>query len=97
MLPCYYLWCWLANQIDQYVTKDNPYRFWVDWNLSTDTSYAIGNYLHSWSVLYPDEPNKWNELTAMEQYTKSMDFELLDFKDAVPTGGSKLELLFNRK
>ncbi|MFI3322359.1 MAG: hypothetical protein R3Y50_07520 [Rikenellaceae bacterium] len=47
MLPCEYLWWWIAYQLNNIVKADNLYRFWVDWNYKETPKGAIqmGEYI----------------------------------------------------
>ena len=78
MLPCEYLWSWLAEQIAP-PASGNLYADWISSNLESDGAYAIGNFLDSFQKQYPDQID---EKKALEIYTKAMTFEMENFKAA---------------
>jgi thiaminase/transcriptional activator TenA len=76
MLPCEYLWTWIANQLDPDVPESSLYRFWVDGNAGTpEGAYQMGNLLESYR-------REIDEKQAMDIYAKSMNCELSVFTAA---------------
>jgi thiaminase/transcriptional activator TenA len=78
MLPCEYLWYWVATQLDKDVSPSNLYRFWVDSNLSDDGptgAYQMGNLLESYR-------GRIDEKQAMGIYQQAMRHELSVFTAA---------------
>ncbi|HXU44918.1 MAG TPA: TenA family transcriptional regulator, partial [Thermoanaerobaculia bacterium] len=82
MLPCEYLWYWLATQL-QPVKPQNLYAPWVTGNDDSRGPYAIGNFLDSFQKAHPDvlDPQK-----AIEIYTRATSYEHLNFAAALPAG-----------
>ncbi|MBV9108948.1 MAG: TenA family transcriptional regulator [Gemmatimonadetes bacterium] len=78
MLPCEYLWPWLASQLPQ-PAPTNLYASWVADNLGFGGAYAIGNFLESYRTRHPGsvDPAK-----ATEIYTQAMNFEHQNFTAA---------------
>ena len=76
MLPCEYLWGWLAEQMLP-TTKGNLYNFWITDNNSTKGAFTIGNFLHEYNKHHPIDRDIANEI-----YQKSMNYEFLNFKTA---------------
>jgi thiaminase/transcriptional activator TenA len=69
MLPCEYLWTWIANQLDSKTPTDSLYRFWIEGNKGIPTgAYQMGNLLESYRA-------NIDESKAMEIYTKAMNYE----------------------
>ena len=49
MLPCEYLWNWIANELDKTAPKDGLYYFWIEGNGGTpDGAYQMANMLESY-------------------------------------------------
>lgn len=76
MLPCEYLWNWVANIIDGYTPEDSIYRFWVDWN-GGEPSGAI-----QMAQMLEKYRSEIDEKKAMEIFRKAMEYELKVFTDA---------------
>jgi len=74
-LPCEYLWCWLAEQLDgdPDKPKTNLYDFWIQDNKDPSSAYKMGNVIDYYMRNHPGEldVNK-----AMEIYSKAMVYEL---------------------
>lgn len=79
LLPCYYLWYWLSDQI--YNRREtNLYRFWIEGSHSANTAYAIGNFIDNWQK----SGRAFDEELATNIYTASMQFENSMFTEATP-------------
>ena len=52
MLPCEYLWGWLAEQMLP-TTKGNLYNFWITDNNSSKGAFTIGNFMHEYNKHHP--------------------------------------------
>lgn len=79
MLPCEYLWNWVANQLDPEVPTDGLYRFWIDGNGGTPTgAYQMADMLE-------DYRNRVDEDKAMEIFKTAMNHELRIFTEATQT------------
>ncbi|MDJ0628949.1 MAG: hypothetical protein QNJ44_11875 [Rhodobacter sp.] len=52
MLPCEYLWAWLAEQMGT-PARTNVYGGWITGNADPDGSYAMGNVLQAYSAAHP--------------------------------------------
>lgn len=76
MLPCEYLWGWLAGQLLP-IKSDNLYAAWINDNNSTKGAYAMGNFLCDYQKKYPIDEEK-----AMELYIQAMHFEQQNFATA---------------
>ena len=76
MLPCEYLWNWVANIIDGYTPEDSIYRFWVDWN-GGEPSGAI-----QMAQMLEKYRSEIDENKAKEVFRKAMEYELQVFTDA---------------
>ncbi|MCD7962432.1 MAG: hypothetical protein LUF90_02530 [Rikenellaceae bacterium] len=86
MLPCEYLWNWVANQIDDSVPAGTIYRFWVDSNRGEPTGgYQMANILE-------DYRSQINESKAKEIFKKAMNYELEVF-----TASTKIDKLWEKK
>jgi thiaminase (transcriptional activator TenA) len=73
MIPCEYLWYWLANQISP-PSSGNLYASWITDNSSPNGSYAMGNFLEQYI-----QTNQIDLNYAMEIYTIAMTFEYNNF------------------
>ena len=72
MLPCEYLWAWLAAQLKPY-EDNNPYGFWIKANDYPDGAYAMGNFLQQFiSDIDP--------ATAIQIYSAATKHEYLNFE-----------------
>ena len=83
MLPCEYLWPWLAEQLAGY-EKDNLYAFWIKENGSASGAYAMGNFIEQYQVNYKGTPQAIDEALALEYYKGAMEGEHNDFAARVP-------------
>lgn len=79
MLPCEYLWWWVATQLNPEVGQDNVYRCWVDSNYATNPSGAnqMGAMIDSF---YKSDLISVNK--ALEIYRSALSHELLVFTNA---------------
>lgn len=86
MLPCYYLWYWLSDQI--YKSRvNNIYGYWIEGCHSANTAYSIGNFIESVKT--------FDEKIAMPIYQEAMNFEYKNFNEAgLP---NELEAFFKGK
>lgn len=76
MLPCEYLWNWIANIIDGYTPEASVYRFWIDWN-GGDADGAI-----QMAKMLEKYRSQIDENKAMEIFRNAMEYELRVFTDA---------------
>lgn len=88
ILPCYYLWYWLSDQIYKY-KGGNLYTYWIEGCHSAGSAYSIGNFIDEWQKT----GNEFDEGTALDIYSESMKYEYLNFKEACIT--NELEGFFN--
>lgn len=77
MIPCEYLWAWLAAQLAPPIAG-NLYTSWITENNSPSGAYAMGNFLEYYQNEYPID-----ETLALQLYTKAMNFEYENFKTAI--------------
>lgn len=73
MIPCEYLWYWLADQIKPPSTG-NLYAPWITGNDSPDGAYAMGNLIEQYG-----QTNPIDTTLAMSLYSQAMNFELQNF------------------
>ena len=78
MLPCEYLWYWLANQLAP-PTANNLYAPWITGNDSPNGAYAMGNFLDAYQQ---NHPGAIDENKAIEIYTQAMSYEVENFAAA---------------
>jgi thiaminase/transcriptional activator TenA len=90
MLPCYYLWYWLSDQIWDY-RENNLYGFWIEGCHSSSSAYAIGNFIDAWVK----DGKVFDDSYAMNIYSKSMQYEYINFNDACKA--NRLEGFFHGK
>lgn len=78
MIPCEFLWYWLASQLPP-PAPQNLYGSWITGNNSPDGSYAMGNFLNDYMNNNPGivDPN-----IATQLYTQAMNYEMQNFKAA---------------
>ncbi len=79
MLPCDYLWSWLAAQLNP-PAPQNLYAPWVTGNLGSTGAYAMGNFLDTYQK---ENPGAVDEQKAAQIYTQAMTFELKNFAAAL--------------
>jgi thiaminase len=76
MLPCYYLWYWLGYSLKEKM-GNKMYGFWIEWNQSPRSAYAIGNFIADWQAAR----KTFDEALAFNIYEESMDFEYRMFDE----------------
>lgn len=76
MLPCYYLWFWLGNSLKEHI-NNKMYGFWIEWNQSPRSAYAVGNFIEDWK----NEAKEFDEDLAFKIYKDSMEFEFKMFEE----------------
>lgn len=77
MIPCEYLWYWLANQISPPV-QGNLYASWITGNDYPDGAYTMGNFIEQYVKTNPIDEN-----LAMNLYSQAMNYELQNFISAL--------------
>lgn len=76
MLPCEYLWNWVANQLKTKTSAESLYYFWIEGNGGTPTgAYQMANMLEEYR-------DKIDEKEANEIFHKAMEYEFEVFKSA---------------
>lgn len=79
MLPCEYLWWWLADQLIQKgITSENLYYFWVEWNYNATGptgAMQMGEYLEAYRNNIEDDK-------ALDIYLEALNYELSIFQNA---------------
>ncbi|NEO58885.1 MAG: TenA family transcriptional regulator [Okeania sp. SIO3B5] len=78
MLPCEYLWAWLASQLAP-PKPGNIYASWITSNNYPDGAYAMGNFLQDYITLNPI-----NEDVATTIYQTATEYEYKNFYTATP-------------
>ncbi len=78
MLPCEFLWYWLASQISP-AREGNLYAPWISGNDDPHGAYVMGNFLNAYQTAYPDSID--NAL-AIQIYKTAMTFEFKNFQSA---------------
>lgn len=78
MLPCEYLWPWLASQLPS-PQSSNVYAKWITENSDLQNAYAMGNYLEQYRA---DHPGEIDDNRAIEIYRQAMTFEYRNFAAA---------------
>lgn len=76
MIPCEYLWYWLADQLAPPV-PGNLYALWITENNDPSGAYAMGNFLDSYQKDHPIDESK-----AIQIYTQAMTYEEQNFAAA---------------
>lgn len=79
MLPCDFLWSWLAEQLDP-PTPGNIYADWITSNNYPDGAYAMGNFLQDYITKNPID-----EDLAVTIYRIAMEYEYKNFCTATAT------------
>ena len=75
-LPCEVVWPILANKLDREVSRDNPYRFWVDENKRDDGGFRIANAIEEFRTRFPGQID--HELAA-KIFRTSYRYEIENF------------------
>ena len=78
MLPCEYLWAWLAYELEP-PGPGNLYAPWITENDDPTGAYALGNFLNSYMEEHPDAVD---EAKATGIYTQAMTYEQRNFAAA---------------
>jgi thiaminase/transcriptional activator TenA len=78
MLPCEYLWSWLAKQIGS-LDPNNVYRSWPEENRHFSGAFAMGNFIEGYSQ---DYPGSIQEDEAIRIYSQAMVYEAENFASA---------------
>ncbi len=73
MIPCEYLWYWLANQLAP-PAPGNIYAPWITGNDYPDGAYAMGNFIATYQ-----QSHNIDENLAMSLYSQAMNYELQNF------------------
>lgn len=73
MIPCEYLWYWLASQIEP-MESNNLYVSWGLANNDPKGAYAMGNFLENYV-----KHNGIDKKQALEIYSKAIQYELENF------------------
>ena len=76
MLPCEYLWAWLASQLAP-PAPNNIYGSWITSNNYPDGAYAMGNFLQDYI-----QSNPIKEDLATVIYLTAMEYEYSNFYTA---------------
>lgn len=82
MIPCEYLWAWLASQMAP-PTPGNVYAGWITDNKDPSGAYAMGNFLDMYMI---SNPGIVNDELAKELYSYALYYEFANF--AAATGQS---------
>lgn len=77
MLPCEYLWSWLAQQIAAQSPPGNLYQPWIGDNDDDSGAFKMGNFLYSYMQANPGVVDPG---IATQLYRSAMDFELENFQ-----------------
>lgn len=78
MLPCEYLWYWIATELKKVVSKDSLYYFWVDTNSeSCEGAMQMAGMLETYRKESVIDESKANEI-----FRKAMTHELEVFRTA---------------
>ncbi len=78
MIPCEYLWYWLASKLAP-PSKNNLYAPWITGNNDPGGAYAMGNFLNDYQAAHPKEID---EGKAIRLYTQAMTYEQQNFAAA---------------
>ncbi|MEM7156360.1 MAG: TenA family transcriptional regulator [Myxococcota bacterium] len=79
MLPCEYLWAWLAAQLAP-AGEGNLYAPWITDNDDPHGAYQMGNYLEDFAARHPGE---LDESEAESIYLQAMSYERDNFASAL--------------
>ncbi len=81
MLPCEYLWAWLAAQMNT-PTSQNVYGGWITGNNDPSGSYAMGNFLVEYMAV---NPGVIDQKLANDIYAWANFYEYANFSAATNT------------
>lgn len=84
MLPCEYLWAWLASQMAP-AQPGNVYAGWINENDDPSGAYAIGNFLDMYMERHPMVVD---EEKAMRVYQRAQYYEYANFAAATRDTGT---------
>lgn len=84
MLPCEYLWPWLAQQLAG-DTEGNLYASWITENNSAHGAFKMGNFLVDWMQA---NPGGLDADTATSIYRQAITYEMQNFATATPKKAS---------
>jgi thiaminase/transcriptional activator TenA len=79
MLPCEYLWAWLAAQLAP-PHPQNLYAPWITGNADPGSPYAMGNFLETYRAQHPGAVTQEK---AIHIYSRAMKFEQRNFSAAM--------------
>ena len=88
ILPCYYLWSWMANKIDKDSSSDpGLYKFWVDGNKGVPSTAAVVDKF----INERTGSSVWDLQKAEKIFATSLDFENKVFNEGgYSLGGIRL-------
>lgn len=76
MLPCEFLWTWVANQLQPKANSEGVYYFWIEGNAGIPNgAYQMANMLEAYR-------SKIDETKAKEIFRTAMEHELKVFTSA---------------
>ena len=78
LLPCYYLWAWLANELKAY-ENNNVYGRWIRENQEMMPSILLYDTIETFRR---ENPMEFNETEALELFGRAMECEWCNFKEA---------------
>ena len=81
MIPCEYLWAWLASQLPA-PSSSNLYAAWINENNDPTGAYKMGHYLDTYMA---SNPGVVGQEEAISIYAGAMTFELQNFVDTTTT------------
>lgn len=79
MLPCEYLWAWLAAQMAP-PDPANIYASWITANNNPGGAYAMGNFLQNYASRHSVD-----EKLAIKIYRTAIEYEYRNFHSATPS------------
>ena len=78
LLPCYYLWAWLANQLKEY-ENNNIYGKWIRENQEMTPTIILYDAIEAFCR---QNPSAFNETEALELFGRAMEYEWNNFTEA---------------
>ena len=79
MIPCEYLWNWLASQLPT-PSPQNLYEQWITGNIDPSGAYAMGNFL---DAFINSNPGAVDPVLATTLYSTAMSYEQKNFSAAI--------------
>ena len=79
MIPCEYLWAWLASEMVPAQRPGNIYAGWISGNNDPSGAYAIGNFLDMYMA---DNPGVVYTRQAVQIYKRAQYYEYANFAAA---------------